>query len=180
MSNTTKLTLQHIRTNKPPGSPQGAAYHTPPAHQQQKRKQPTTPLWAIGCTGQTHSPAATPDLSVPLWTTGCPGWTHSPATTPDLSRQEATQDGLTRLQPRWISMPLWTTCCPGRNHSPAASPDLHASPDSQLPRTDSLVYSSTRTPASSPTNYPGTQMPVAGRQRHIAPDHLACRCTDPA
>ena len=42
----------------------------------------------------------------------------------------------------------------------------------QLPRTHSLAGSFTGSIcAYSPTDYPGTQMPVAGR-RHIAPDHL--------
>ena len=63
---------------------------------------------------------------------------------------------------------------PRQTHSPAPSPDLCATPDNQLPRTDSLTGSFTRsTCASSPINYPGTQMPVASRQQHIAPDYLA-------
>ena len=63
---------------------------------------------------------------------------------------------------------------PRRTHSPAASPDFCATPDNQLPRTDSLAGSFTgSTCASSPIEYPGPKTPVAGRQRHIAPDHLA-------
>jgi hypothetical protein len=100
------------------------------------------------------------------------------------------------LQPRQISTPLWTTGCPGhitcslagslrlsrqqaaQDTSPAASPDLCTTPDNQLPRMDSLACSSTGPLcASLPTDYPGTQMPVAGRQRHIVPDHLARRRT---
>jgi hypothetical protein len=61
-----------------------------------------------------------------------------------------------------------------RTHSSAASPDPCATPDNQLPRTDSLACSSTGPLCAAPlTDYPGTQTPVAGRQRHIAPDHLA-------
>jgi hypothetical protein len=95
-------------------------------------------------------------ISRPLRTTGCPGWTHSPAASPDLT-------------------PLWITGCPGQTHSPAASPDLCAIPDSQLPKMDSLACSFTGPLcASLLTNYPGTQTPVASRQRHITPEHLAC------
>jgi len=52
--------------------------------------------------------------------------------------------------------------------------DLCVTLDNQLPRTDSLVCSSTGSNCtSSPTDYPGTQTPVAGCQGHIASDHLA-------
>ena len=55
-------------------------------------------------------------------------------------------------------------------------PDLCAPPDNQLPRTDPLACSFTGPLcASSPTDYPGSQAPVAGRQHLIAPDHSACR-----
>ena len=76
---------------------------------------------------------------------------------------------------------LRTTGCPRRTHSLAASPDLCATPDNKLPRTDSLAGSSTGSLcASSPTDYPGTYTPIAGRQRHIAPHHMARHRTDPA
>ena len=88
---------------------------------------------------------------------------------PHPSGQQATQGRPAHLQPRRISrlsgqqvaQANSLTCSlagPLRNagqpaaqdtHSPAATPD-HC--------------------ASSPTDYPGTQMPVAGRQRHTAPD----------
>ena len=83
---------------------------------------------------------------------GRTGRTHSPAATPDLST------------------PPWTIGCP-RTHSPASSPDLCATPDNQLPRTDSLARSFT---GSVCTSSPTDQTQVADRQRrHIVPDHLA-------
>ena len=55
-------------------------------------------------------------------------------------------------------------------------PDPCAPPDNQLPRTDPLACSFTGPLcASSPTDYPGIQVLVAGRQHLIAPDHSACR-----
>jgi hypothetical protein len=66
---------------------------------------------------------------------------------PRLPGQQATQGRLAHLQPHRTSAQRRTTSCPG--HSPAATLD-HC--------------------ASSPTDYPGTQMPVAGRQLHTAPD----------
>ena len=144
-----------LSTTKQWDPPQHAAQRHPPSvHHQQEQKQPTVLLRTTSCTGRTHSPAATPDFSVPLRIIGCP-------------------DGLTHLQPHRITTPLWIIGCTGRTHLPAASPDLCATPDNQLPRTDSLAGSFTGSIcAYSPTDYPGTQMPVAGC-RHIAPDHLA-------
>jgi len=102
------------------------------------------------------------------------------AGSPRLSGQQAAQDGLTTLQPRQISTPLWTTTgCPGWTHYPAASSDLCTTPDNWVPKTDSLACSSTRPlHASPPTDYSGTQMPVAGRQCHISPHHMANRRTE--
>jgi hypothetical protein len=75
--------------------------------------------------------------------------TCSLAGSPHPSGQQATQGRLAYLQLRRISAQRQTTSCPGHTHSPAATPD-HC--------------------ATSPTDYPGTQMPVAGRQRYTAPD----------
>jgi hypothetical protein len=68
---------------------------------------------------------------------------------PRLPGQQATQGRLAHLQPRRTSAQRRTSSCPGHTHSPAATSD-HC--------------------ASSPTDYPGTQMPVAGRQHHTPPD----------
>jgi len=111
-----------------------------------------------------HSPAALPNLhaSPDKRLSRTDSLACSLTESPRLSGQEAAQDGLTRLQPYRISTPLRTRGCPGRTHSPAASPDLHASPDNRLPRTVTLACSSTGSlGASSPTDYPGTQTPVA-------------------
>ena len=145
----------------------------------------STPLQTTDCPGRTHSSAATPDLSTPLRTRGCRRRTHSSAATLDLSAPFRTRGcpGRTHSFAATpdLSAPLRTRGCPGRTHSSAASSDLHASPDDRLPRTDSLVCSTTGSLcASSPANYPGTQTPVAGRQRHIASDRLAPCRTDPA
>ena len=100
--------------------------------------------------------------TAPLRTTGCAGQTHSPAASSDLT-------------------PLRTIGYAGRTHSSAALPDLCATPDNQLPRTEPLACSSTGPfCTSSPTDYPGTQSPVASRQCLIAPDHSARHCTGSA
>jgi hypothetical protein len=132
--------------------------------------------------GRTHSPTASPDLHASpgnrlstggltrpqpcrtftlLRTTGCPradSRAHSLAGSSRFSGQQAAQGGLTRPQPRRTSAQRRTTSCPGR-----------------IARsfTGSLC-------ASSPTDYLGTQMPVAGHQQHTAPDNMARRRTDPA
>ena len=108
----------------------------------------------------------------------------------------------TRLQPCRISTPLRTRGCPGRTHSPAALPNLHASPDKRLPRTDSLACSLAGSPRLSgqqaaqnghtrlqlhritrrifADRLPRHPNASSGRQRHIVPDRLARRRTDPA
>jgi hypothetical protein len=89
---------------------------------------------------------------------------------PHIAGQETDQEVHTRLQRHRISMPLRTNGSPGRTHSTAASPDR------QLPRTDSFACSSSGQPTSSPNQCPCTQKPVDGHQRHIALEHLApCR-----
>jgi hypothetical protein len=95
-------------------------------------------------------------------------------TSPRLSGHQAARKH--RLQPRRISTSLRTRGYPG--HIAGCRPELCLTPENQLTRTDSLASSSNGPRcASSPTEYPGTQTPVAGRHRHNAPDHLARRRT---
>jgi hypothetical protein len=110
----------------------------------------------MDCTVRTHSPAATPDLSAPLRTTGCPradSLAHSLSGSSRFSVQQDVRCELTRPQPRRTSAQRRTTSCPERI---ACS------------FTGSLC-------ASSPSDYPGTLTPVAGRQQHTVPDNLAAR-----
>jgi hypothetical protein len=87
-----------------------------------------------------------------------------------LSGQQATQGRTAHLQPHRISAPLRTTGHAGQTCSPAASPYPCVTPDNQLPRTHSLACSYTRLLRIFADRLPGTQMPVAGGQRHTAPD----------
>ena len=175
-SNKTTLTLQHIGTNKPPGSSArcGTSHFTGPSATEAKVTHGVSPdnrlhrADSLACS-HTGPLRGSPDNRLPRKES----FACSLAGSPCISGQQAAQDGLTRLQPRRISMPLRTTGCPGRTHLPSASPDLCTTPDSQQPRMDSLACSSTGTPASSPTDYLGTQTPVAGRTdpaRHRQPN----------
>jgi hypothetical protein len=124
---------------------------------------------------RTHSSAASPDPHASL-DNRLHRRTHSSAASPD---PRASPDNTLHRRTHLSAASPDPHASPDnrlhrRTHSSAASPDPCTTPDNQLPRTDPLACSSTGPLcAATPTVYPGTQTPVAGRQRHITPAHSA-------